>query len=199
MANWAIGARLAAASGVALLAWPAQALACACCATKGDYTFATEAIKQFEVSELVRLKFAPKANLRMGPAFPEDVKGLKHVAPSYALTQFRHGLIWVLTLKDGKGHSDTVSFVLPRKAAKLAADVQDGKASPGGGPLLYREWTLRGKLSGTAPTAPATFRLILSGRGNACMNAHDFRSWILQASGPKVGFTLYGKFVPVPQ
>jgi hypothetical protein len=198
VANWAIAARLAAALAVALLAWPAQALACACCATKGDYSFATEAIKQFEVKELVRLKFAPKANLRMGAGFPDDVKGLKHVAPTYSLTQFRHGLIWVLTLKDGKGHADTVSFVLPQKATKLAADVQDGRTAAGGGPLLYREWTLRGKLSGTATTAPATFRLILQGRGNSCMNAHDFRSWILQASGPKVSYTLYGKFVPVP-
>jgi hypothetical protein len=197
VAKRAIAARLAAALAVALLAWPAEALACACCSTKGDYSYATEAIRAFEVNELVRLKFAPTANLRMGEAFPDDVKGLRNVAPAYSVTQFRHGLIWVLTLK-AQGRTQTVSFVLPQKATKLAADPQDGQKSAGGGPALYREWTLRGKLSGTATTAPATFRLIISGRGNACMNAHDFRSWILQASGPKVSYTLYGKFVPVP-
>ena len=187
-------ARLAALFSVALLAWPAWALACACCANKGDYLNVTEGVKNFEMGELLKLRFGSTANLRMTPAFPADVKGLKFVAGKYTVTQIRHGRIFVLTLKDGKGHSGTVSFVLPFSATKLQADVQDGKTAPGGGPLLYREWSMRGQLSGTALKSTGQFRLILSGRGNACMNARDFRSWILQASGPQLRFTLFGKF-----
>lgn len=179
-----------------MLAWPAQALACACCANRGDHLLTTETIKPFEVNELVRLKFGSVANLRTTPAFPEDARGLKFVAEKYTLSHFRHGRIFVLSLK-AKGHSGSISFVLPQRATKLQEDLQDGKLSPGGGPLLYREWTLRGSLSGSALKAPAQFRLVLQGRGNACLNGHDFRSWILQAFGPKVSFTLHGKFAPI--
>ena len=181
-----------------MLAWPAAALACACCANKGDYLDVTEPVKQFEVNELLRLKYGTAANLRTTPAFPADVKGLKFVSEKYTLSRFTHGRIVVFTLKDAKGHSGTISFVIPPKATKHHADIQDGKTAPGGGPLLYREWTLRGTLSGSLLKRAASFRLVLQGRGNACMNARDFRSWILVASGPQVSFTLFGKFTPVP-
>ena len=173
-------------------------MACACCANKGDYLLVTEPVKQFEVNELVRLRFAPTANLRVTAGEGYD-RGLKLKSPPYRVSQFRHGRIFVLTLKDAKGKTGTISFVLPARATKLHADVQDGRQSPGGGPLLYREWTLRGTLEGTALVEKPRFRLVLQGRGNVCMNARDFRSWILIASGPKTSFSLYGKFAaPAP-
>jgi hypothetical protein len=101
---------------------------------------------------------------------------------------------WCSTLHTPDGRSGTVSFVIPFRATKLQADVQDGRRSAGGGPLLYREWTLRGRLDGTALVERPRFRLVLQGRGNACMTARDFRSWILIATGPKTSFTLYGRF-----
>lgn len=185
---------LVALAGVAALAGPAAAYACACCANGGDYLLVTEGVKQFELNELVRLRFGPVANLRATPAYPADVRGITPRALTYKVTQFRHARIFVLTLRAPNGKKGTVSFVLADRATKLQEDVQDGRRSPGGGPLLYREWTLRGTLSGTAVSGSPRYTLVLQGRGNACMNAADFKSWILRASGPKANFTLYGKF-----
>lgn len=181
-------------AAVAALAAPAAANACACCANAGDYLLVTEGVKSFELTELVRLRFGPVANLRATPAFPADVKGLTPRALHYQVTQFRHARIFILTLRAPNGKKGTVSFVLPNRATKLQEDIQDGKTYPAGGPLLYREWTLRGTLSGTAVSGSPRFTLVLQGRGNACLNAADFRSWILRASGPTAKFTLYGKF-----
>jgi hypothetical protein len=190
--------RLAAALALPALAWPAHALACACCANRGDYLLVNEPVKAFEVNELVRLRFASTANLRIPEGEGFD-RGLKLKAPPYRVSQFRHGRIFVLRLKDRSGRSGSVSFALPARATKLQEDLQDGKRAAGGGPLLYREWTLRGTLEGTALVEKPRFRLVLQGRGNACMNASDFRSWILVANGPRTSFTLYGTFAaPAP-
>jgi hypothetical protein len=178
---------------MAVLASPGSASACACCANRGDYVLVTEGVKPFELDELVRLRFAPVAMLRTTPAYPADVKGITPRSTRYRVTQFRHARIFVLTLRAGGGKG-TVSFVLPLRATKLQVDIQDGRTARGGGPLLYREWTFRGTLTGTAVSGTPRFRLVLQGRGNACMNAADFRSWILVASGEKANFTLYGKF-----
>ena len=185
---------LVALAGVAALAAPAAAYACACCANGGDYLQVSERVKSFEVDQLIRLRFGTAANLRATPAYPADVKGISPQALTYKVTQFRHARIFVLTLRAPNGRKGTVSFVIPERATKLQEDVQDGRRAPAGGPLLYREWTLRGRLSGSAVSGSPRFTLVLQGRGNACMNAADFKSWILRASGPRANFTLYGRF-----
>ena len=185
---------LVALAGAAALAAPAASYACACCANGGDYLQVTEGVKGFELDQLVRLRFGAVARLRSTPAFPEDAKGITPRALTYKVTQFRHARIFVLTLKAPNGKKGTVSFVIPNRATKLQVDIQDGKKYPAGGPLLYRQWTLRGTLSGTAVAGSPSYTLVLQGRGNACMSANDFKSWILKASGPKANFTLYGKF-----
>ena len=182
---------------MAALAAPGVAYACACCANRGDQTQQTARITQFELVELVRLRFGTAAHLRTTPGFPADIKGLKPVATRYRLSQTRHARIFVLTFRDARGTKGTLGFALPERAARLAVDLQDGRRSAGGGPLLYREWRLDGRITATGIFAGAgspRFRLVLQGRGNACMNASDFRSWILQVTGPKAAFTFYGAF-----
>jgi hypothetical protein len=182
---------------VAALASPAAAYACACCANRGDHTQQTARIAQFELLELIRLRFGTAGHLRTTPGFPADIKGLRPVATRYRLSQARHARIFVLTFRDARGNKGTLGFVLPERATRLAVDLQDGRRSDGGGPLLYREWRLDGKITTTGIFAGAgspRFRLVLQGRGNACMNAGDFRSWILQVTGPKAAFTFYGAF-----
>jgi hypothetical protein len=182
---------------VAALASPAAAYACACCANRGDHTQQTARIAQFELLELIRLRFGTAAHLRTTPGFPADIKGLRPVATRYRLSQARHARIFVLAFRDARENKGTLGFVLPERATRLAVDLQDGRRSDGGGPLLYREWRLDGKITTTGIFAGAgspRFHLVLQGRGNACMNASDFRSWILRVTGPKAAFTFYGAF-----
>ena len=182
---------------MAALAAPGLAYACACCANRGDYSQHTARIAQFELTELVRLRFGTAAHLRTTAGFPADIEGLKPFATRYRLSQTRHARIFVLTFRDTRGNRGTLGFALPERATRLAVDLQDGRRSAGGGPLLYREWRLEGRMTTTGIFAGAgspRFRLVLQGRGNACMNASDFRSWILQVSGPKAAFTFYGAF-----
>ena len=191
--------RLAAVTAVAVaaLAWPAWALACACCANRGDHSQTTERIKPFEVNELVRLRFGTTATLRMTPAFPAGVKGIRPLATRYRLSQARHARIFSLTFRDANGKTGTLGFVLPERATRLTVDLQDGRRSAGGGPLLYREWRLEGRLTTSgifAVGGSPRFRLVLQGRGNQCVNAHDFRTWIMQVSGPKAAYQFYGRF-----
>jgi hypothetical protein len=180
-----------------VLASPGTAYACACCANRGDHTQQSARIAQFELAELVRLRFGTAAQLRTTPGFPADIRGLRPVAMRYHLSQARHSRIFVLTFRDARGNTGTLGFALPEQATRLAVDLQDGRRSAGGGPLLYREWRLDGRITATGIFADAglpRFRLILQGRGNACMNAGDFRSWILRVTGPKAAFTFYGAF-----
>lgn len=180
---------------MAALASPPAAFACACCANRGDHSQQTARIVQFELAELVRLRFGTAAKLRTTPGFPADIKGLEPVATRYRLSQARHARIFVLTFRDPRGNKGTLGFALPERATRLAVDPQDGRRSAGGGPLLYREWRLEGRITASGVFAGAgspRFRLVLQGRGNACMNAGDFRSWILQVTGPKAAFAFYG-------
>lgn len=181
----------------AALAYPAWAMACACCANRGDYSERTGPILAFERDELVRLRFGPVANLRQTPAFPDDVRGISPLENRWRVSQFRRGLIFQLTLRDARGNKGTLSFVLPRHATRLHVDPQDGRVSGAGGPLLYKEWRLDGTLHTSGifkGSGKPRFRLVLQGRGNQCVNVRDFRAWILQVSGPTASFQLYGTF-----
>jgi hypothetical protein len=78
------------------------------------------------------------------------------------------------------------------------ADIRDGQTSPGGGPLLYKEWRFEGQVSGTGlfragTTAPAKYFLVLQGRGNGCDNAEDFKHWLLRVNGTKAEYAFYGE------
>lgn len=79
-----------------------------------------------------------------------------------------------------------------------SADIHDGKLSAGGGPLLYKEWRLEGEIKGNGifkngTAAPATYVLVLQGRGNGCDNAEDFAHWRLQVRGEQADYAFYGK------
>jgi hypothetical protein len=183
------------ASGALVLAGQAQA--CACCADGGEHSERTESIARFELGELVRLQFGAVALLRTTPAFPDDVRGISPIATTYRLSQLRHDRTWMLTFKDRNGNVGKLVFAVPLRARRLSVDPQDGRKGGAGGPLLYKEWQLEGRLTGTgifSSSGVPHFRLILQGRGNNCVNARDFRSWILQVKGPSSAFTLYGAF-----
>jgi hypothetical protein len=177
---------------------PGRALACACCSNTGDYRIAFDRPSGYERSLLEDVRFGGTAHLFLTEAdVEESAKGLAHRAESYALKGSLVGGAWRLEFRDGN-KTGTLSLPLPAKMLSYAADVRDGRTSPGGGPLLYKEWRFEGTAAGTGlfrdGIAPRTkYFLVLQGRGNACQNAGDFTHWRLSVSGRKADYAFYGQ------
>jgi hypothetical protein len=174
---------------------PARTFACACCANYGDWFESKRRIPDFELDIINDLKLSAKAKRYESP----DPKGLtlSDADGDFALSLSRKPLHWVLTFKNQKGDKGTLSLNLPRTATFFGADVHDGQAGGGGGPLLYKEVRFEGRVSGTGIFAkgmkPDTrFRLVFQGRGNRCMAAEDFNNWNLRIYGKQADFAFYG-------
>ena len=184
---------------VIVLFWPVKAdveltadkpLVCACCAEEGEWYERSARITETQFYELNRVRFSPTANTYQTPADDNDL------SVSYALTQTRKGRRWELRFRDEQGKTGTLSFTLPMTAIFYGADMQD--SPPGGvGPTLYKEWRFNGpaRVTGVLKkglAGAARFRLILQGRGNNCEGAEDFKTWLLQVSGPRHAYAFYG-------
>ncbi|HKS08715.1 MAG TPA: hypothetical protein VJS13_04160 [Pyrinomonadaceae bacterium] len=150
------------------------------------------------MSELKRMRFARTAFLFETEAgLDEDALGINQPQSRYTLQGAFSGNVWRLTFRSG-ANTGTLELPLPNKMWNHSADIHDGKLSPGGGPLLYKEWRLEGNIKGsgifkTGMAAPAKYVLVLQGRGNGCDNAGDFGNWRLQVSGEKADYAFYGK------
>ena len=182
----------------AVLSLPAQAWACACCSSEGEYRFSAGRPSEYERSIAQQIRFGPTATLYTAEADLEDAaKGVAHVAEKYALGGSLVGGAWRLTLRDG-GKTGTLSLPLPARWTSYTADIHAGQTSPGGGPLLYKEWRFEGQVSGTGffkagIAGPTKYVLVLQGRGNGCQDALDFKHWRLQVSGRKAAYAFYGE------
>jgi len=182
----------------ALLLSPNAALACACCSNTGHYFSGAVDLDDYRLSELNRIRFARTAFLFLTEAgLEEDALGIAQPKQSYSLQGAFVGNVWRLTFRSG-ANTGILELPLPNKMWNHSADIHDGKLSPGGGPLLYKEWRLEGDLKGngffkSGMTAPAKYVLVLQGRGNGCDNAGDFGNWRLQVHGEKADYAFYGK------
>ena len=183
---------------VVVLSLPGRAWACACCSNEGDYYVSTGRPSEYERSIVQQIRFGQTANLYTTEADPEETaKGVAHVAEKYALGGSLVGGVWRLTFRDGN-KTGTLSLPLPARMTNYTADIHDGQTSPGGGPLLYKEWRFEGQVSGTGffkagIAGPTKYLLVLQGRGNGCHNAEDFKHWRLQVSGRKAEYAFYGE------
>ena len=182
----------------ALLLSPLTALACACCSNTGHYYSGTVDLDEHPLSELKRLRFARTAFLFETEAgMDEDSLGIAQPKSSYSLQGAFIGNVCRLTFRSGT-NTGTLELPLPNKMWNHSADIHDGKLSPGGGPLLYKEWRLEGDIKGngffkTGMAAPARYVLVLQGRGNGCDSAEDFGNWRLEVRGEKADYAFYGK------
>jgi hypothetical protein len=182
----------------ALLLSPTAGLACACCANPGHYYSGIVDLDEHPLSELKRMRFARTATLFATEAgIEEDSLGIDRPKPSYSLQGAFIGNVWRLIFRSGT-NTGILELPLPNKMWNHSADIHDGKLSPGGGPLLYKEWRLEGDIKGTGifkngMDAPAKYVLVLQGRGNGCDNAEDFGNWRLQVRGDKADYAFYGK------
>ena len=181
-----------------LLLLPDGVRACACCSNEGDYYIGFGKPSAYELSLMEQVRFDGTAHLYLTEAdMEESAKGLAHRAESYTLGGSLDGKVWRLTFRDG-GQTGTLTLPLPSKVLSYTADIHDGRTSPGGGPLLYKEWRFEGPVQGTgffrAGIAPATkYFLVLQGRGNGCQSAEDFTHWRLQITGGKADYAFHGQ------
>jgi hypothetical protein len=190
--------RSLAAAIAALLLSPLTALACACCSNTGHYFSGIVDLDEHPRSELQRIRFARTAFLYATEAgIEEDSLGIDQPKQSYSLAGSFIDNLLRLTFRSG-ANTGTLELPLPNKMWNHSADIHDGKLSPGGGPLLYKEWRLEGDVKGTGffktgMAAPAKYVLVLQGRGNGCDSAEDFGNWRLQVHGDKADYAFYGK------
>jgi hypothetical protein len=183
---------------VCLLVLPCRALACACCSNEGDYYISFGKPSEYERGLFGEMRFGGTANLYLTEADMEEMaRGIAGPSEKYAVSGSFVGGAWRLTFRDGN-KTGTLSLPLPAKMLSYKADTRDGQTSPGGGPLLYKEWRFEGAASGTGifrtgTAAPAKYFLVLQGRGNGCDNSEDFKHWRLQVTGRKAEYAFYGE------
>jgi hypothetical protein len=187
-----------------------DAFACACCAETGEYSIWTGKPDKYNVDLLSEIKFDKSAYLYMNEAGFDVIKGLDQIAKMYESNSWTaapedFSLINNFAARTWKfnftksGKAGVLTLPIPTQMVQYKVDIHDGKTSGGGGPLLYKEWRFKGSVqsgsgifqAGIAP--PTTYFLVLQGRGNACDNAEDFKSWRLEIDGKKARYAFFGK------
>ncbi len=176
---------------------PEKTRACACCANWGDWFERKDRLLKHELDIINDLKFS-KAKIFFSEV---EAKGLTisdtDETTNVSLTRVRG--IWKMAFKTNSGRQGTLTFTLPPTATRFGIDPRDGRPGGGGGPVLYKEVRFEGPVSGTGIFAkgmkPDTkYRLVLQGRGNMCMAAQDFKTWVLQIYGKSADFSFFGDF-----
>ena len=105
---------------------------------------------------------------------------------------------WKFEFKTPKGKTGSLSFVIPNQMVSFAADIHDDEGG-GLGPLLYKEFRLKGVVASAAGFARAgvvrgtTFFLVFQGRGRGCDEVTDFKNWRLEIEGPRASYAFFGK------
>jgi hypothetical protein len=172
--------------------------ACACCSDEGEYRLGFSRPTEYQLSQLQEIRFGKTAHLIETQANVDDeIKAPSHPAESYAVSGSFNGNIWKLVLRDS-GASGALTLPLPVKMWSYAVDTHDGQKSPGGGPMLYKEWRFEGSVTGTGffkkgIIAPTKYFLVLQGRGNRCEEAGSFTHWRLEIIGRKARYAFYGE------
>jgi hypothetical protein len=179
-----------------IIAW-SSAQACACCTNPGQRMVAREPLTAARLSELQGLDFAPSAQLYLGEADTDSIRGIATPSEHYDLTVAltRNGLTFAM--RDKAGRAGTLVLAWPGSIAIFEVDPREARPDHGLGPTLYKEWKLTAKASGTGVFAPGAgpqqhITLILHGRGNRCTDASHFTAWTLLVHGPTAEYMLLG-------
>jgi hypothetical protein len=189
---------------IALLAsapWQ-DADACACCTSPGERADLVVKLESGHAEELSRLRFGPKAELFLGEAEPETVKGITTPAAKYDLQIMWKGDRFVFVFRDEKDRSGTLMLRRPKTISVLHTGPRNQPDKPNG-PALYKEWRLTSPAVGTGVFtaglgAGQSLTLVLQGGGNNCTSANDFTHWMLVMWGPKAKYHFFGDLMRTP-
>lgn len=168
---------------------PVDAAACACCAEPGEWSQQSRKATAEELAEIGRLNLSADARLYMTAAGLEGVRGIDTPSPRYTVRHRRPHRQWTLELGDERGSRGSLTFIIPGKLDVYSVDMRDVEREP---TPLYKEWRFAGPLTTRGDFRGHRFHLILQGKGTVCPDAAQFRSWILQVSGPGVEYALFG-------
>jgi hypothetical protein len=177
------------------LMFPAEVYACACCATRGEWSEISQKLQSYELGEINKLRFSTIANLFITNS--DKYIGLSSPSENYNLSVTKNQSRWNLQFKDKQGKTSTLTLNIPNNAVFFKTDLHDNGASPS----LYKEIRLAGKVSGngifaTGITSDTKFKLVLQGKGNNCLFAENFQTWNLKIVGSRANYSFYGKFKP---
>jgi hypothetical protein len=174
----------------------ATAQACACCSQTAWRHVEVEQFSQRYLDEINQVRFAKPAQLMLGEADDNAIKGVTDPEENYDLAVTRAKDRWTFSFRDKKGRNGTLTLVLPKTISIFEVDPRHGK-DEGQGPVLYKEWKLTANAAGdglfrATIGANQKITLVLHGRGNGCTSADDFTHWTLLVHGPVDAYTLYG-------
>lgn len=174
-----------------LLGLPASpALACACCAEKGERVTQSFARGDYEDEELSQLGDLGTAQVFTTACGLECVVGIDGEAYEYAVALSLENGEALLRMSDGSG---ALRVALPPEIMSFAVDTDP--LSDANHVVLYRELRMVGPVSGTGVFVAADgaqAEIILAGEGNQCWSAADFSHWLLDVRGERAEFRLFG-------
>ena len=179
-----------------MLLMPVQVFGCACCAERGDYFHRESELADFEISELEKIELG-SAILHTDAGYPDSIVGVKPLGESFTIKAGLRGKSWQFSFTDDKARTALLVLARPQMAQVFGVD-QD-PLSESSTVVLYKEMRFDFRVeSGTGflkegIDSSTRYKLILQGRGNMCMNASDFSTYILQVHGNKANYSFFGK------
>lgn len=194
------------------LTFSSEALACACCAERGEYRISTSKPTDYEIDLLKQMKYSESVELYTDAAGFDNIKGLNGILKEYEsfdwssssdyfmLTNTFAAKTWKFSFKTADGKNGVLTLPMPTQMVQFAVDTRDN--AEGTEPLLYKEWRFKGTVQSgngffsAGIIKPTTYFLVLQGRGNNCTNAEDFRYWRLEITGRKADYAFFGKMNP---
>lgn len=175
---------------------PVRALACACCAERGDYFEHESAFSDYEVNETARLRLGSSI-LRTDDGYPESIRGIESLSENYTINGILKGEVWSLELTGDNSKKAVLNLWRPSHVVSFGVD--QNPLDESNSVILYRELRFKNRVMSATGflengiDSETTFSLILQGRGNGCMNASDFSTYILQIKGNKADYSFFGK------
>ncbi len=175
---------------------PVRVFACACCAEPGDYYEDESDFSGHMLSEVEKIGLAT-ATLHTDAGFPESIKGFEPLGESFSIDGFLKGQTWVFELTDAASKKSVLILWRPQRIVEFGVDqnpVEEDRSV-----TLYKELRIKYRVQSATGflkdsiDAETTFNLVLQGRGNRCLNASDFSTYILQINGNKADYSFFGK------